>query len=209
MVRDGSTPPGSDGEGTGVDVDAADRVARLADLILTGQLGSDEAAALRCGLQELLARHAPAEPADHDRQVEALAQVPYRFRSPFVGTANVRAPGMVLERVQPEESEEPALRGRVILNPCFSGPAGLAHGGIIIGLFDELFGSLATVVGADGAGVTATLDARFRRPTPTGTELILEARLIRRSSRRLKMEATCTAGDTTTATAEALMVIAR
>ncbi len=59
--------------------------------------------------------------------------------------------------------------------PEFAGWQGIAHGGIALALLDE---AMAHAAGAAGfRGVTASMNARFRKPVPLGVQLDIEGRV--------------------------------
>jgi acyl-coenzyme A thioesterase PaaI-like protein len=94
------------------------------------------------------------------------------------------------------------------LLPDFCGWEGIAHGGIVATILDEVMGW--ALAGADAWGYTAKMSIEYKRPVPAGAHLRGEGRLIERRRRllttsgRLVDRAT---GDVY-ATAEALYVAA-
>ncbi len=68
------------------------------------------------------------------------------------------------------------------LEPRFEGWAGVAHGGILATLLDEVMGW--TMAAGDEWGVTARLTIEYRKPVPPGTPLRVEG-WITRHRRRL------------------------
>ena len=88
----------------------------------------------------------------------------------------------------------------------YEGYPGVLHGGIIAALLDEA-GSRAGMIGAHNHFmVTARLDVKYRRPTPTGQPLTVYGRLVKRSGRRATAEAELRLGDgTVSATAELML----
>lgn len=68
------------------------------------------------------------------------------------------------------------------LDRAFEGWEGIAHGGIICTILDEVMAW--ALVGADNWGVTAKMEVSFRRPVPVGRMLHAEGS-ITRSRRRL------------------------
>jgi uncharacterized protein (TIGR00369 family) len=78
-------------------------------------------------------------------------------------------------RLRFEGNGEDGVRARTTLRPEFQGWQGIAHGGVALSLLDE---AMAHAAGAAGhRGVTATLNARFRKPVPLGVPLIIEGRV--------------------------------
>lgn len=73
------------------------------------------------------------------------------------------------------------------LRPEFQGWQGIAHGGIALALLDE---AMAHAAGAAGhRGVTATMNARFRKPVPLGVPLRIEGRVKWMRSNVLELQA--------------------
>lgn len=94
------------------------------------------------------------------------------------------------------------------LRPDFQGWEGIAHGGIVATILDEVMGwALAS---ADAWGYTAKMSIEYKRPVPVGAHLRGEGRLIERRRRLLTTSARLVdpaTGDVY-ATAEALYVAA-
>ncbi len=64
------------------------------------------------------------------------------------------------------------MHARTTLREQFQGWRGIAHGGIALCLLDE---AMAHAAGAAGyRGVTASIDARFRKPVPLDVPLEIE-----------------------------------
>ncbi len=61
------------------------------------------------------------------------------------------------------------VRAHTMLRAEFQGWQGIAHGGIALCLLDEAMAHAAAAAGY--RGVTASMDARFRRPVPLGVQL--------------------------------------
>lgn len=87
-------------------------------------------------------------------------------------------------RLHFERAGEQAVRANTTLRPQFQGWQGIAHGGIALSLLDE---AMAHAAGAAGyRGVTASMNARFRKAVPLGVPLEIEGRV--RWTRRNVME---------------------
>ena len=84
------------------------------------------------------------------------------------------------------------------------GAPGIAHGGAVATVMDDLFGFLLYVVGT--LAVTRTLQVGYRAPVLLGQRYSLRADLLRREGRRLYMEATMGHGHTIVAEASAVFV---
>jgi len=77
----------------------------------------------------------------------------------------------------PEAGE---IRGTVAIPAHFNGYPGVAHGGIVAALLDETAGRSILLDGDfDALMVTAKLEVRYHKPTPTDTTLVLVGRLER------------------------------
>ena len=94
------------------------------------------------------------------------------------------------------------------LEPRFEGWEGIAHGGILCTILDEVMAW--SLVGADNWGVTAKLSVDFKRPIRVGQQVRAEGRVTR--ERRRLVATTGTVVDaidgSVLATAEALYVAA-
>lgn len=84
------------------------------------------------------------------------------------------------------------------------GAPGIAHGGAVATVMDDLFGFLLYVVGT--LAVTRTLQVDYRAPVLLGQRYALRADLLRREGRRMYMEATMGHGHTIVAEASAVFV---
>jgi uncharacterized protein (TIGR00369 family) len=74
-----------------------------------------------------------------------------------------------------EKHGEDGVTARVALPPQFQGWQGIAHGGIALSLLDE---AMAHAAGAAGhRGVTASMNARFRKAVPLGEPLEVRGRV--------------------------------
>ena len=94
------------------------------------------------------------------------------------------------------------------LRPEFQGWEGIAHGGIVATILDEVMGW--ALAAADAWGYTAKMSIAYKRPVPVGTRIRGEGRLIERRKRLLTMTARLLDADTgdVLATADALYVAA-
>jgi acyl-coenzyme A thioesterase PaaI-like protein len=94
------------------------------------------------------------------------------------------------------------------LLPDFQGWEGIAHGGIVATILDEVMGW--ALAAADAWGFTAKMSIDYKRPVPVGTRIRGEGRLVERRKRLLTMTARLLDADTgvVLATADALYVAA-
>jgi acyl-coenzyme A thioesterase PaaI-like protein len=132
------------------------------------------------------------------------SQDSFLHQSPIRGRLNPIAPPLVLDPVTTTAEGRRVVRGRATLGSPYEGPPHGVHGGWVSALFDELLGSAQQLL--KQAGVTATLSVRYRDITPLDEELRLEAWIHEDRGRRVVARATCHAGETLTADAEALFV---
>lgn len=72
------------------------------------------------------------------------------------------------------------------LDSAFQGWEGVAHGGILCTILDEVMGW--SVIGRDTWGVTARMSVEFRRPVEVGRRLRAEGTVIEASRRLLRTE---------------------
>ncbi|HJO24069.1 MAG: PaaI family thioesterase [Myxococcota bacterium] len=127
----------------------------------------------------------------------------YLEQSPIRGQLNPVAPPIALETVTRTDGTK-AVLGRVNMGLRFEGPPRGVHGGWIAALFDEVCGAAQALAG--GSGVTAILKVRYRHISPLHEELRFEGWVAERRGRRIVAKATCHAGDTLTAQAQAVLV---
>ena len=127
----------------------------------------------------------------------------YLQQSPVRGHLNAIAPPLSLETLERPDGSR-AIAGRARLGMRYEGPPHGVHGGWVAALFDELLGAAQGL--AKAPGVTAILRVRYRHLTPVDEDLRLEAWIAEQRQRRLVAKATCHAGDTLTADAEAIFM---
>lgn len=116
----------------------------------------------------------------------------------LAGWSNPLAPGLNMW------FEGAEARGTVNCGYAYEGPPGHIHGGYVAAIFDQFMG-MAQIIGKQ-PGMTGTLKVRYLRPTPLNRDLRLSARLERLEGRKTIMHAEMRAGDTVTATCEALFI---
>jgi acyl-coenzyme A thioesterase PaaI-like protein len=97
-------------------------------------------------------------------------------------------------------------RSRVTLPPRLQGYRGIAQGGIVMMLLDEIMAHACRFAGE--RAMTASMQTRFRHPVPLGVELLLAARVTARRRAVLFLEAAVIAAHdgTRLATAEGTFV---
>jgi acyl-coenzyme A thioesterase PaaI-like protein len=111
-----------------------------------------------------------------------------QLASPVSGRLNPIAPPVEM-RAQPDGS----VRCEFTLSAVYEGPPGFVHGGVSALILDQLLGSAAAANGTPG--MTATLDLRYRRPTPYGVPLAAEARTVRVEGRKTYVDAVISGPD--------------
>ena len=96
----------------------------------------------------------------------------------------------------------------ITLDRSFEGWDGIAHGGIICTLLDEVMAW--SLVGADNWGVTARMTVDFKRPVPIGRRLRAEGSIIRERRRLIETVSQLVDADTgeTLATGEGVYMAA-
>ncbi|MFU8839953.1 MAG: PaaI family thioesterase [Nitriliruptoraceae bacterium] len=92
----------------------------------------------------------------------------------------------------------------VVLGTAFEGGPGMAHGGIVAALFDDVLGYLLTLHHVPG--FTGELTVRYHRPTPIGVPLTLHGWVVDRVGRRLLTAAEARADGQVVASATATFV---
>ena len=128
----------------------------------------------------------------------------YLDLSPVRGELNAIAPPLRVERVFERDDGSQALQATATLGAAYEGPPRGVHGGWVAALFDDLLGQAQLFAGSPG--VTATLSVRYRNITPLDEALRLTAWIHEDRGRRVTARATCHAGDTLTADAEAIFL---
>ena len=78
-------------------------------------------------------------------------------------------------------------RSRVTLPPRLQGYRGIAQGGVVMMLLDEIMAHAARFAGE--RAVTAAMQTRFRKPVPIGLELVLRAHVTSHRRNVLFLEA--------------------
>ncbi len=105
-----------------------------------------------------------------------------------------------------DEQSDGVLRGRVRFTRYYLGANGAAHGGSVPLLFDDVLGRLSNSSGGPRAR-TAYLHVNFRRITPIGPELQVEATFDREEGRKRYLSGRLTKDGVLLADAEGLFVV--
>jgi acyl-coenzyme A thioesterase PaaI-like protein len=122
--------------------------------------------------------------------------------SPAIGPRNPVAPPAVFRAIG--EAPTARVEGTVTFPPVMVGAPGLAHGGMVALLLDELLG-ITNVVNGMGA-MTGTLTVRYRVPTPAGRPLTLHGELVGTERRKVFVRGDLRDGDVVTAEADGIFV---
>ncbi|MBT7164919.1 MAG: PaaI family thioesterase [Victivallales bacterium] len=98
-------------------------------------------------------------------------------------------------------------RAQTVLDGCFAGADGIAHGGIVATLLDEamVYASRAVVPLA----ATAKLSVRYRRPTPVRAPLVIMAEVLWVKHNAVRCRAYVRADGRILAQAEGTLLIAQ
>ncbi len=97
------------------------------------------------------------------------------------------------------------VTGRMSATRDHQGAPGLAHGGVLTAVLDEVLGSLNWLIGVPA--VTARLEVDFRRPVPVGSELVLDGRITGVQGRKVFMAAEARFTDGTVALSAAAVFV--
>jgi len=110
-----------------------------------------------------------------------------------------------------EDHEDQQLIVRLTIPDRYQGYPGIAHGGILATVLDETAGRALMMVSEDNPfWVTAKLEIRYRKPTPTETPLTVVGWVVRQRSRSAEVAGEIRLPDgTVTVEASALVVCPR
>jgi uncharacterized protein (TIGR00369 family) len=78
---------------------------------------------------------------------------------------------------------------RFIIDPQHVGYPGMAHGGIVAAILDEVAGRTVMINHPNRFFVTARMDVRYRQPVPVGVPLEARGKLLKRRASRTKAHA--------------------
>ena len=118
--------------------------------------------------------------------------------SPIMGRLNPASYGL---DVHPEGEQAVGL---VILDETAEGAVGLAHGGVISGIWDEVLASANAI--AKTGGPTGSLTIRYLRPTPLYEELRYTAWVERIDERKVLVKGECTLRNEVLTRAEGIFI---
>jgi uncharacterized protein (TIGR00369 family) len=104
-----------------------------------------------------------------------------------------------------EPEGEAGARSEVTLPPRMQGYRGIAHGGIVMMLMDEVMAHTCRFVGEKA--MTASCEVRFRKPVPLGEKLLMRGAVTNRRRNVIYLTASLALEDgTELATAEGTFV---
>ena len=127
-----------------------------------------------------------------------------KLTSPITGLWNPLAPPIRIQEIEGADGGPHEVLGHVMFDRAYEGVPNCVHGGVIAQTLDELLGAANQAAGT--VGMTGTMTVRYLRPTPSRTDLRLEARCLRREGRKLFPWAGIYHGDNLTAEAEGLFI---
>ena len=109
-------------------------------------------------------------------------------------------------KVKPSRDEAAGRAWLTVVIPAeYQGWEGIAHGGIVAALLDEV--SAYAGMGISRQIVTAELNIRYLKPVPTGQEVTIEARVREQVRRSVTVEATMACNGEVLARSTGRMVI--
>ena len=121
--------------------------------------------------------------------------------SPVMGRLNPASYGLEIHR------EGDRAVGEVTLNETAEGAVGLAHGGVISGIWDEILAA-ANAIHRTG-GPTGSLTICYRKPTPLYEKLRYAAWVERIEERKVLVKGECTLRDELLTSAEGVFIRVR
>jgi acyl-coenzyme A thioesterase PaaI-like protein len=158
-------------------------VRAVVDATMRTGLGSDELDPLTVRASDLAADlgrmvdHDPRSARSHGAGLSEPGSL--YATNPALGSCNPIAP-----EVDIEVGDDGSVRGTVRFGLAHGGPPGLAHGGVIASVLDQVLGIAGQAAGHPG--MTVELSVRFRRPTPVERVLPLAARYVATAGRRIE-----------------------
>lgn len=175
----------------------------LVDACVRTEVAPSEVEAVTAQVRELTARLS-VELVEQPRNLTAvLAGRVDDTGNPMVGRRNPIAPPLRLRR-----GDGVSVWSEVELGAAYEGPPGHVHGGIIGAMLDQVMGAVPFLSGYPG--MTAYLNVTFRRPTPLGAPLRVEAEQTSREGWKTFVAGRVRGADgEVTAEAEALFVTPR
>lgn len=180
---------------------------RVNDAAVTTGVAPEELRALAADADALAARlEAVRHPGPYSGLLGDLGAAwtdPHDFLPlmPMAGEFNPIAPPLQIAVV------DGRAVGRVTLRRQHTGPPGIAHGGSLASICDQMVAAAGWCAGV--SGVTKWLRVEFRKPAPLDVELVCEAVATPLDERRTSATVEIRAGDVVCVRAEAETVAAR
>jgi acyl-coenzyme A thioesterase PaaI-like protein len=168
---------------------------RLQDKIAATRPPAEVIAETANSLAELVARLAPHSVPEAERICGK--------RWDLVGRGQAFVPPIAIDH-----SDSQHRRGRVTFKPTHLGAGGVVHGGVIPLVFVEMLGLLVNSADRPVSRL-AYLNVDFRAPVLVGSEVHIEARLLRTEGRKIFIAGALSNGQTELSVAEALFVVPR
>ncbi|MBO2446800.1 PaaI family thioesterase [Actinomadura barringtoniae] len=155
----------------------AERVRELNEAVVFTGVDVDEIAAVRDEVAALTARLSVVR-REHPPLAEArIGGMTRQLASPVSGVVNPIAPPVHIQTLP-----DGTARAEFQIGPIYEGPPSFVHGGVSAMILDQVLGMAASANGTPG--MTATLELRYRRPTPHGVPLVAEGKVTRSEGRR-------------------------
>ncbi len=176
-----------DEEAAALEVLAA-RIRELCEAAVVTGTGAGEAAAVAAEVEALTARLAGRRHPAPPYAVSGNGVMDRATANPVTGALNPLAPPVRLTT-----GPDGVVRGEYTLGHLYEGPPTYVHGGVSAMVLDQALGMAAVINGTPG--MTATLDMRYRRPTPLGVPLSVEAKANRVEGRKVYASGTITGPD--------------
>jgi acyl-coenzyme A thioesterase PaaI-like protein len=140
----------------------ADSVRDLIDAVIRSEVDPDELESVRGEVEALTKRLRVQQIPGSFGQTHGFSSGAIRaWGNAAIGLRNAVAPPMVNET-----REDGTVVGRATLGAAYEGPPGMAHGGVVALLLDQVLGEAAHVAGRPG--FTAYLTVNYRHLTALG-----------------------------------------
>ena len=187
--------------------EVADELRTITDRLLTADVEATVLTACKASLRDVSRLlHGPPKPHPSDQHPDHSveeAYAAYRAKSMFGGGYNPLSVPTTTSRETASDGT-PVFVVKLTLPVAYEGGRGVAHGGYVAALFDDVLGNAQRL--HDVMAATASLTVHYRKPTPLFTELTFRAWYDDFDGRKVRGKATCHAGSTLTAEAEGLFV---
>ncbi|GAA2290302.1 PaaI family thioesterase [Actinomadura sp. NPDC048955] len=166
----------------------AARVRELAEATVLTGADAAEAAAVADEIAALTARLTAERRGAPPFVTPGERRMDRQIANPVSGPLNPFAPPIGLD-----VTSDGVVRGEFTLGAVYEGPPSYVHGGVSAMVLDQALGMAAAATGTPG--MTATLETRYRRPTPLGVPLKVEAKASRVEGRKVYASGTISAPD--------------